>query len=287
MLDEGNGVSAGDAVGGNEGTLRNGGVWRGAEGMVNGGLEFDGVDDAMEVAASGMSAEKGSFAAWVKGLGFGNGAQYILGHTTLPAWGSRIQLYANGNNGTLNLGMGDSHAIATNIATLGNNTWRHIVLTWKAGVWKVYVDGSIAGSGSYAGFSEIGGIMDVGNNGNLGSRSEAFRGIIDDVRFFNYAIGADEVGGIYAETYTPKIDTDSVTILSAEYNNYENKLEVDATSTMQPGAVLTVLGHKQMEWESSDGLYECETEMVSPPAAITVISNKGGTATANVSIDLR
>ena len=83
--------------------------------------------------------------------------------------------------------------------------------------------------------------------------------------------------------------TDIVTILTATYAKRTQRLTVEATSSAQPDAVLTVLrpggeSYGEMTYSAKKKRYTFQ-ETVSPaPTTVTVRSNKSGTATKNVTL---
>jgi len=67
--------------------------WRPGEGMIDGALFFGGVlDSYLEIPTAGISTESGTLALWGK-LADPQPTQtrYFFGHTTIPAYGNRIQ----------------------------------------------------------------------------------------------------------------------------------------------------------------------------------------------------
>ena len=78
--------------------------------------------------------------------------------------------------------------------------------------------------------------------------------------------------------------TDTVTIRTATYAKRTQRLTVEATSSAQPNAVLTVLGYGQMKYSTKTKKYTYQTTVASPPAMATVQSSNGGTATKAVTV---
>ncbi len=194
-LDEGSGSVAGDTSGNdNGGILINGPEW--TSGRINGALRFDGIDDAVEISTSNLDASGGTVALWTYAEDF-SGVRYLFGHA-VGTWSDRIQLYVD--NGSLCLGLGDSHAQHTDIENLALQRWYNIALTWDSGNYVVYVDGIAKATGSYTGLSTLSDLADIGNTGNTSYREEVFNGIIDEVRIYNRALTVDEVMDIFNET---------------------------------------------------------------------------------------
>ena len=75
---------------------------------------------------------------------------------------------------------------------------------------------------------------------------------------------------------------DVVTITKAEWKSGNSELKVEATSSAQPGAVLTVVGFGEMTFKR--GRYELKIKPVANPGTVTVISSLGGSATMTVTV---
>jgi hypothetical protein len=197
-FDEGNGTTTADSSGyGSDGTIY-GATW--TNDSVSGyALEFDGVNDYVEIGTNNWNANQGSIELWAKIDSFGADHQYLFGHTTTPAFANRIQLYTNDTDGWLDLGLGDNHTRATNIEDLDLGTWYHIALTWDGTNYNVFVNGTSKANGSYTGLTTIASIADIGNDGNPSVRDEAFNGIIDEVRIYNRALSKEEILKHYNE----------------------------------------------------------------------------------------
>lgn len=197
-LDDGSGTVAADASGnGHDGTLiQSELVW--VPGYDGGALGCPGADTAarLEFPATGMSVTAGTFSLFAY-LSDPQPTQvrYFLGHTAQPQFNSRIQLYLDPAN-QLNVGLGDTHARASNIAQLKTKTWYHFVMTWNNGTYVVYMDGKQINTGAYAGLTTLNTIANIGNDGSS-APYEAFGGVLDEVRVYNRAITAAEVQQIF------------------------------------------------------------------------------------------
>jgi hypothetical protein len=121
--------------------------------------------------------------------------RYFFGHTAQPQFNSRIQLYMDPAN-QLNVGLGDTHARATNIAQLKTKTWYHLVLTWNNGSYVAYLDGKEINKGTYTGLTSLNTIANIANDGSS-APYETFGGVLDEVRVYNRAITAAEVQQIF------------------------------------------------------------------------------------------
>ncbi|MCF7954434.1 MAG: LamG domain-containing protein [Phycisphaerae bacterium] len=120
-------------------------------------------------------------------------SNYLFGHSGAD-WNDRIQLYLR--QGSLTLGLGDSHELEANIEMLILNQKYHVVLTWDTTAYSVYVDGVEITSGIYSGLNNLNTFADIGNNGSPGERNEAFEGLIDEARIYNRKLTAEEIADL-------------------------------------------------------------------------------------------
>ncbi|MFC1634849.1 LamG-like jellyroll fold domain-containing protein [Planctomycetota bacterium] len=199
-LDESSGTIAADTAGGdNDGMLYGNLEWRPGEGKEGGAIFYSryGNTARVEIPTTGMSASEGTMMIW------GNlagpyptnrvDASYFFGHTTRPPYANRIQLYMDGDDTILDLGLGNSHTRRTGIKRLQTRIWHHVALTWDSGGYVVYVDGEKITEGSYTGLTALHNFMDIGNDGNPSQGTEAFAGLLDEVRLYDHALTADEI----------------------------------------------------------------------------------------------
>ena len=202
-FDESAGTTAADSSGnGNDGTLIGTALsWMPDDGVIGGALSIDGAaGDAnyVEIPTADISPAAGTIAMWGKLAPDQQlpATRYFFGHTTIPAYGNRIQLYMDNADTVLDLGLGDSHNRHKDIMSLTTETWYHVALTWDGGNYVVYVDGAAMADGDYAGLDVLNPVADIGNDGNTDGRSEAFNGLLDDVRIYDSALSADDVLGL-------------------------------------------------------------------------------------------
>ena len=73
---------------------------------------------------------------------------------------------------------------------------------------------------------------------------------------------------------------DQITITKVEYKADKSELKIEAKSSDQPDAVLTLVGFGQMKWKKDK--YEYKAKPVDCPGSVTVTSTFGGSTTAVV-----
>ncbi len=79
-------------------------------------------------------------------------------------------------------------------------------------------------------------------------------------------------------------DDDVVTIIKAEYKVRRKELKVEATSSQQPDAVLTITGFGDMQFNTRKNKYELKVKPVDYPGTVTVNSDLGGANTKTVKL---
>ena len=209
------GTTAFDRSGqGNTGTLTNGPVR--AIGRIGQALEFDGVDDGVNVGSAAVLDDMRalSITAWIYPTGWGEDVRGRIYAKT----------GANSNNSTFFMVRNTATEIETlsfNIGylttngsadpannTISLNTWWFVAATFKEGDGgpRIWVNGREA---TYASR-----IAEAGTKGNDTSAAEigteggatSFDGLIDDVRVYNRALNADEIKRLYKIGATAKIN---------------------------------------------------------------------------------
>lgn len=196
-LDDEAGLTAVDVSGlANHGVLVAEPNW--TAGLFEGGLSFTEADHAIEISTENMNSARGTVSVWAYADEFSSVPQYLFGHAvTADPWSDCIQLYVDDPNGGLNLGLGDSHVLESDCTRLQARQWTHIVLTWEAGSYAVYVNAESVASGSYTGLSELADIADIGNDGSTQYGNKEWKGILDEVKLYNRSLSGDEVIGLF------------------------------------------------------------------------------------------
>ena len=205
-------------------------------------ISFDGADDYLKLPYHAGDMEAMTFTAWVKGssttawqriFDFGNGEDEYLFLTPTNGSAMRFEIKKNGTIQGLN---------AT--TTLGTGTWKHVAVTIGPNEVTIYIDGvknasttditlrpsDIAPTISYLGRSQF--VADP-----------AFKGMMSDVRLYNYALTADEVKAVCEET----VSTEGLDITAERIPNIADNVDnwtytgkwATWTSTTEDAANLT------------------------------------------------
>ncbi|MBI2530351.1 MAG: hypothetical protein HYW05_04375 [Candidatus Diapherotrites archaeon] len=192
-FNEGSGSIASDSSGnGNNGTLMNGVAWA-SSGKFKNALQFDGVNDYVNIIKSDeFHLGAGSFAvtAWVNFAGLA-GNQNILAFYTIAnqalqfAWSTNV-LTVWGETSTVLSTSGFSPTL---------NRWYHVAFVRNGNAWNIYVDGT-----SYASATDARTLNYPKDNigiGVLPTSLQYFNGKIDELAIWNRGLSAGEVLGLY------------------------------------------------------------------------------------------
>jgi len=195
---------------GNNGVVSGASLTYGIEGTTNSAYSFDGVNDYIELPSDELTSY-GAFtiSAWAKivnGPSAANGIGYILHRSVDVSMGTSIYWIAAVTNGSLYYGGGASSYGTGGFSNVvaDTSTWRLVTLTYDGNVERIYVDGSE--KNSYT----VGAVTNNSSNNKIGiggtPHNPSYRpakGSIDDVRIYNRALSASEVGGLY-DAYAPQ-----------------------------------------------------------------------------------
>jgi len=163
---------------------------------VRGDLDFDGVDDAAEMASPITTATTDiSMTAWVFKRTSSEGG-LIMYNGTAASNGYGISLSDGSCNSGSIIGLhigGVSCNATASATTLTDNTWYHVALTRGASTWRLYLDGVEIGTTTSAPSTPtakfgVGGQI-VGNNVNA---------IIAQAQFYTRELTAAEVASLYS-----------------------------------------------------------------------------------------
>lgn len=202
-LDETSGTIAFDSEGGHDGTLINGPAW--VAGQIDGALDFDGSNDLVSVPHQATFTQAPmTVSAWFKldtlpSTRSENGTIIDKRHTADP-WASWTLYVYEALGDKIRFQIRDSSGTGywlDSAASAVTNTWYHVVGTidesYNA---RLYVNGALEPDDDNIGslFSSNDEIR-IGAGWSGGNRLD---GVVDDVRYYDRALGAAEVSGLYA-----------------------------------------------------------------------------------------
>ncbi|MCK5613297.1 hypothetical protein KAR91_66110, partial [Candidatus Pacearchaeota archaeon] len=248
-FDESSGTIAEDNAGDNDGTVYDSTSWRDADGYIDGALEFDGVNDHVQIEGfKGVTGTNSrTITAWVKPTA--SGAVISWGKDAFAGgfWYIIVNYSSYGNPNALHLSVWGGQAIGeTDLVTDGK--WHHIAIVVEddgspdCSEVKIYVDGHLE-TLSYCVAGPINTVED--SDVYIGSRIDGsnyrYKGLIDDVRIYDKGLSDAEIGRIYSEyakipvshwtfdsqnAATPPVSSDEMGINDA---TIEGDAEVDTT----------------------------------------------------------
>ncbi len=192
-FNEGSGSTANDSSGnGNNGTLTNGPAWS-SSGKFGNALQFDGVNDYVNIIKSDefhFGTSSFAVAAWVNFSAL-TGVQNILAFYVVT--NNALQFAWNTNHFTI---WGETSTVLdTTGFSPALNTWYHVAFVRNGNVWNIYVNGT-----SYANAVDTRTLNYPKDNVGIGllpTSLQYFNGKIDEVAIWNRALGANEVLGLY------------------------------------------------------------------------------------------
>jgi uncharacterized repeat protein (TIGR01451 family) len=176
-----------------------------SDGVVGQAFSFNGLNSYVEVPPfSGLElADALTVEAWIN-MRTANRLQYVL----IKDFGTgdgRFHNYqlAIGSDNSVVFWLGDGVSLysATSSAQLSPNIWHHVAAVYNGTQMLIYVNGVLSGSatiGSHTLFASGEAPLRIGAARELGSVGAVFDGAIDDVRVFDRALSASEIGAIVA-----------------------------------------------------------------------------------------
>jgi len=182
-LDEIKGDIASDSANDNDCTVYGDPAWQPEGGMVDGALQFDGIDDYVSTDPV-LSPSDGKFSVltWVKG---GAPGQVVLSQMGGARW-----LCADPSEGNLMTelkasGRGGAELLSQAIITDGN--WHRIGLVWDGSHKTLYVDDVAVAEDAQANLEGSDNGLYIGT-GKAMETGSFWSGLIDDVRIYNRAV---------------------------------------------------------------------------------------------------
>jgi len=206
-FNEGTGTIAYDSAGYNHGNLINGPNW--TTGMIDGALEFDGVDDYVSLSQNAITTTEFTLAAWANHYGPGGG------ETNTNRLFSQRDASVGNNHCAISLN--SENAIGTARAVIRSssgsvqfldapkkdyNEWHHYAMTIDSADFIFYIDGVEVNrttnnqSGNYITSIDY---VDIGRGKSVEGDLAFFNGAIDETRIYDRALSAEEVSQLCEE----------------------------------------------------------------------------------------
>jgi hypothetical protein len=203
-LDETSGTTAVDSEGGHDGALTNGPVW--IPGTIDGGLDFDGLNDRVSVGTIDVSGSGLTMMGWFNAETIPTSDGRIISKADGPnasdAWW-QLSTTDSGSNRYIRMRIkagGTTTTLADSSVNLTTNQWYFAAATYDnaSAAMKLYLDGAEVASATHA----VGGAVDTGPTvpvaiGANGTLERFFDGVLDDIRIYNRALNATEISDLF------------------------------------------------------------------------------------------
>lgn len=182
-FNEGTGTSAADSgSGGNAGTLTNGPTWAG--GKYSDAVNFDGNDDVVNMGASSTLAPAIlTVTAWI----YVSSTSATGGNVVSKGDNSGYRMRYLTDRSLHFLDRGATNNLSSAAGVFSYDTWTHVAFVGDASGLKIYVNGSLIASNATAFGAPNSGNFVVGSRNAAGTGGETFKGMIDEVKVYNYA----------------------------------------------------------------------------------------------------
>jgi parallel beta-helix repeat protein len=249
-LDETSGDVAYDSAGTNNGAV-SGAFW--ATGKIDGGLDFDGVDDKVIIPDSDVltPANTMTLSYWIYTTGTQDAGVYKWASCSTRSYVLKI----NTSNNKVHFAVYAAPNIYDSIESVGTvslNAWHLITATFNSGTAKIYIDGvldntktmSISTIANDAQPLIFGGCW---NDCSGTSWYARLNGMIDDVRLYDYALDANEVAALYAQAPQPHVAT-TYHVATTGLDTNAGTSKATAFATIQKGIDTAVNGDTVVVW---------------------------------------
>lgn len=220
-FDESSGLIAADSVAFSDGTLVNGPAWNPSQGRIDGALEFDGVDDSVELPPLDIAGSAMTIAFWFRADDF----EVPYARFISKAVGKdnedhfwMVSTNSSGSNTTLRfrLKTGLSTTKLVDDTPLSTGVWTHVAVSYDGSWMRIYLDGvevaSSAKSGDLATDPEV--PVALGNQPSP-APTEPFDGLLDEVRIYSDFLSAEEIAFLASGAALPP-DTTAPSLLSVD-----------------------------------------------------------------------
>ena len=193
-------------------------------------LALDGNSEYLQLPTTIANREEMTISLWVRWKGNGNGQRiFDFGNSTEQY----MYLTANASNGKMQFAIkNNGEEQSMDISKLGTYSWKHIILSISKDSISAYVNGELKASTSDITLRPSDFCPIFNYIGRSQSKSDAlFKGDIDDLRIYNYALSADEAVTLYNNA----ADIENISTSQAIVNIHYYTLDGIAHDTPQRG----------------------------------------------------
>jgi len=180
-------------------------------------LEFDGIDDVVEIAHSPALSFAGSFTIefWMKSAGTGAGQDLIIDKShDFPGFSGWF-FQSRPGAGLIDFGVGNGTGfpLVASMNDLFDNQWHHLAGTYSDGMIEFFVDGKSQGTMATGSYVQNTRPVRMGNLANI---NRPFKGHLDEVRISDTALGVSE----FLFEAPPKVYDPAVRLTFDQGNEY-------------------------------------------------------------------
>ena len=194
-FDEGVGSTAYDSMGSNNGTLAAGSsapTWADESQCISGKcLSFDGTNDYITMSNVNLGSTNGfTVSFWINPLTYSNTRMPLSFRDSSSNWFRFFQDSSNNTGGTFETDQSPGE-IGNKRTKVDNNEWQHIVITWNGTSLNTYKNGVVYQNTVSAPFTF--GSFATLYLGSYNGQNYFYNGLLDDIKFYNYARTADQI----------------------------------------------------------------------------------------------
>lgn len=180
-------------------------VYNNTLGVVGGAMQFDGINDYIQINHSSTLHPTTNFtiSTWIKTSSTASNGIFE-DNSNAPTNYVGLSLLMKGNvapctvAGTIGIYLGNiTEGYVCTSQTVNNGIWHHVAVTYNGSLASIYIDGTLSASGTrrVQGLSGYSGNAYIGISTDLTSRP--FNGSIDELRFYNRSLSASEILNLY------------------------------------------------------------------------------------------
>jgi PKD repeat protein len=197
LLDEVLGLVASDTAGANDGMLVGGATWRPLGGRLDGALEFDGVDDRVDVGPLDVSGSGLSLVFWFRADDVGRPEARLVAKASGETLDEHYWSVSIVDSTALEFRLktdGVTTAMASSAGEVVAGEWYHVAATYDGATMRIYKNASeIAASAKTGAVSANPSAPVALGDAPAGAGNVAFDGLLDDVRVHDRGIDAGQV----------------------------------------------------------------------------------------------
>lgn len=204
-------------------------------GRANSAFYFDGVDDAVSVRSNRLlnCRDEISVSFWLKAAEFFTRESYPLSHGN---WENRWKVSVTPGTNCIRWTIKTDAGIVDldSKTALVRETWTHVTALYGGSNFDIYINGELDNHATFSGK-----IMTTSIDLTIGqvlpdNTLHNFKGVIDDVRIYDYALSAEEIENIYDKSTHADLETgDLLPSVHWLHQNYPNPFNSRTTIRYQ------------------------------------------------------